>query len=259
MRPRLCPRDNMMGQGLFAGVGVPLRFIGVGSIYAYGARSLRSSHREGQWVEPLTLALTYGCVVHWIIAVLVFNKKWAWLIGKDLRRGTLPLWSWLVWWPFHFTNRFFARLARNCRGVEAATEIYPGFYVGGWYSFTLGIEWAAVVDLCCELPEKCKSRKYLACPTWDGCVKLNDLSHAARFLAENAKHGPVLVHCAHGVGRSTTVMTAALVEAGYFQDTDTAFLQIKKKRSVAKQSPHFRRCLAEWSKRRDLDKIPGAV
>ena len=34
------------------------------------------------------------------------------------------------------------------------------------------------------------------------------------FLVDAAKEGPVLVHCAHGVGRSTATLVAALVEAG---------------------------------------------
>ena len=42
---------------------------------------------------------------------------------------------------------------------------------------------------------------------------------SAKLLAAAAKDGagglPILVHCAHGVGRSTCVMVAGMLEAGY--------------------------------------------
>lgn len=111
-----------------------------------------------------------------------------------------------VWGPFHFTNRFFARVAKNRHrnGIElqAATEVAPGWFLGGWYSYELGIDFGVVIDLCCELPERAHCRKYLCCPSWDGTLKADSIRAAVKTLADakrtDASGGmPVLVHCAH--------------------------------------------------------------
>ena len=73
-----------------------------------------------------------------------------------------------------------------------------------------------------------------------------DIAAAVPFLVDAAKEGPVLVHCAHGVGRSTATLVAALVEAGHFRSTDEAFAHVKQKRSVVKQSSRLKAALAAW-------------
>jgi hypothetical protein len=193
-----------------------------------------------------------------------------------------------VWWPFHATNRFFARLAKNRRHGEldlaAATEVYPGWYLGGWYSSELDIEFGTVVDLCCELPERARYREYLCCPNWDGKLGVECVRRSAKLLAKAAKEGgmPILVHCAHGVGRSTCVMVAGLLEAGcvhipprylrrpprrmrasctcqglcltpclivcrIFKTADEAFAHIKKSRPTVKRIGTFDEVLGDWA------------
>ena len=99
-----------------------------------------------------------------------------------------------------------------------------------------------------EFPESCKGRNYLSAPTWDG-VPLGpaDLDHAAEFAVQASKDGDVLVHCAHGRGRSTTVMCAALVKAGLFPTWDEAFEKgIKPYRPVCKLNKRMRENLTAW-------------
>jgi protein-tyrosine phosphatase len=230
------------GLNLFAGRGVVLRFFGV-AVALYTIRSNTTSV-----VARFFLGYASSCLM--LIACLVYTKEGGWVIGKDTKTGQIPTWSFFVWWPFHAMNRILAKLASRRNGVEPATEVYPNFYVGGWHSFELGIKWAAVVDLCCELPERCETEQYVCFPTWDGVVKAKDVAEAAVLLAAASKRGPVCIHCAHGVGRSTTVCCAALVEAGHFPDTASAFVHCKQKRPVVKTSPHFRQVLAEWKELR---------
>jgi hypothetical protein len=227
------------GLNLFAGRGVVLRFFGV-SVALYSLRCYTAN-----FLGRVVLGYASCCLMG--IAAMVYTREGGYIIGKDRKTGQIPAWSWAVWWPFHLLNRILAKLAARRRGVEPATEVFPNFYVGGWHSFELnGIKWVAVVDLCCELPERCKSEQYANYPTWDGVVRATDVAEAAVLLANASKKGPVLIHCAHGVGRSTTVCCAALVEAGHFPDTASAFVQCKEKRPVCKTSPHFRQVLAEW-------------
>jgi hypothetical protein len=168
-----------------------------------------------------------------------------------------------VWWPFHSTNRFFARAAKNRHkgdiAVAAATEVYPGWWLGGWYSYELGIDFGTVVDLCCELPERASYRDYLCCPNWDGKLSANCVRRSAKLLAAAAAADsagtvaggggglPILVHCAHGVGRSTCVMVAGMVEAGIFATPDEAFAHIKLSRPTVKKIGTFTEVLADWA------------
>lgn len=111
-------------------------------------------------------------------------------------------------------------------------------------------KWQAVLDLTCELPKRTICENYLNLPSWDGNINFKDIEKAATFVSENALNGPVLVHCAHGIGRSTTMMRAALVKAGIATDVDKAFHIIKKKRFVAKTSEKFDKLLYTWEQSR---------
>lgn len=72
-------------------------------------------------------------------------------------------------------------------GVPAATEVVPGWYLGGLFVDRVrlpdggddqaqdpdgkGPTWAAIVDLTCEFAERgrCHPEDYYHLPTWDGC------------------------------------------------------------------------------------------
>jgi protein-tyrosine phosphatase len=231
------------------GIGVILRFTFVSVLFGTLARQLRLRGN----VVPANV-LSYGCGVHLVLAVLVHLQKHAWIIGKSAKDGSLPVWSQVVWWPFHATNRVFARLAKNRKGVAAATEVFPHFWVGGWHAFELDVEWEAVVDLTCELPRRCPAAHYLNLPTWDGVVRVEDVALAAEFIARHAKNGHVLIHCAHGVGRSSTVARAGLVASGHFNDVGAALERIREHRPVCKTSPHFEHVLAKWTQQTQTKK-----
>jgi protein-tyrosine phosphatase len=85
-------------------------------------------------------------------------------------------------------------------------------------------------------------------PTWDGVPATPEqLEAAATFAAAARQHGDVLVHCAHGRGRSTTVMCACLVKAGLFPSWQEAFeVGIKPQRSVCKLNSMMKKNLTEW-------------
>ena len=134
--------------------------------------------------------------------------------------------------------------------------MYPGWWLGGWYSYELGVPFGTVVDLCCELPERASYNNYLCCPCWDGKLNVDAVRRAATVLAAASKSGgggmPLLVHCAHGVGRSTCVMVAGMVEAGLFPTADAAFAHIKSARPTVKTSPTFQRVLKEWAEAKQV-------
>ena len=234
--------------GLYAGAGVALRFMAVSLVY--GATMVASRP-----FSKAAASLAGWCsLVHAMIALLVLSDTAPWIIGKNPVSGQVPLWSWIAWGPFHLTNRMFARLAKERKHsglvVGSATEVWPGWWLGGWYAFEHNRHYSAVVDLCCELPQRNKSDRYMCRANWDGVLHRSDIVAAATFLTAAAADGPVLVHCAHGVGRSTAVMCAALVEAGHFETTAAAFQHCRELRPVVKQSSRLKAALGAWEKAR---------
>jgi protein-tyrosine phosphatase len=62
---------------------------------------------------------------------------------------------------------------------------------------------------------------------------------------------PVLVHCAHGHGRSTVVLCAFMVAEGMAPTFLDALAMVKTKRPKAKLNPRQVAALVEWTRRRE--------
>jgi len=202
----------------------------------------------------LASLLKYSSIVNGGIAVLFKLKRGMHLLGKDPTSGQLPRWSYVVFFPFHLPNIMYTfmhtKVGARKGTVPVASEIIPGWWIGGCYSNELGKNWGGVIDLTVEFPEKCieSTDDYLLIPSWDGVPATPvELEKAAVFAVQARKKGDVLIHCAHGRGRSTTVMCAALVKAGYFNTWQEAFEQgIKPKRAVCKLNSSMKKALTIW-------------
>ena len=201
--------------------------------------------------------LGYSAVLNGGIAVLFKLRKGMGLIGKDPRTGQIPLWSYLVYAPFHVPTYVYTHLHTLAgkykpakKRVPVASEVQPGWWVGGCYSHELNRDWGGIVDLTVEFPESCfdRSESYLCIPTWDGVpASPAQLEEAATYAAKARERGDVLIHCAHGRGRSTTVMCAALVKAGLYPTWQEAFEKgIKPGRPVCKLNSKMRQALTDW-------------
>ena len=66
--------------------------------------------------------------------------------------------------------------------------------------------------------------------------------------ARNHSRYGIMVHCAHGKGRSTCVMVACLVRAGVYATWQDAFEACAKRRKGVKLNGKMRRALDEWAK-----------
>jgi len=131
--------------------------------------------------------------------------------------------------------------------VPEASEVLPGWWIGGRYSHLLNKTWGGIIDLTVEFPELCKCKNYLCIPVWDGVPPSPDqLEESATFAAHSKKDGDVLIHCAHGRGRSTTVMCAALVKYGLYSSWQEAFDAVKPGRPVVKLNAKMKDALTRW-------------
>lgn len=210
------------------------------------------------------LVLGYSTVLNGLIAVLFKLEIGMGLIGKGKEKGDIPSWSYVVFFPFHIPTLLYTHIhtltgthqvekeGKTVREVvPVASEVQPGWWVGGCYAHQLNKDWGAVIDLTVEFPESCikRTRGYLSLPTWDGVPATPaQLDEAATFAVKAfEKGGDILVHCAHGRGRSTTVMCACLVKAGLYEDWKEAFEKgIKPGRSVCKLNTRMKQNLQAW-------------
>jgi hypothetical protein len=210
--------------------------------------------------------LAYSTILNGVIAILFkceIGMKW---IGKDRTTGQIPLWSQIIYFPFHIPTRLYTylhSLQDKKKNIPVASEVQPGWYVGGCYGHELihnstnhhpSKPWAGVIDLTVEFPETTigQTHSYLSLPTWDGIPATPEqLEEGANFAlaAYQSKKGNILIHCAHGRGRSTTMMCAALVKAGLFPTWEEAFEKgIKPGRSVCKLNRRMKQNLTEWQR-----------
>ncbi|KAL3907435.1 MAG: hypothetical protein SGILL_008877, partial [Bacillariaceae sp.] len=243
--------------------GVYLKYVGLSAL-SYAGYSLLSAGNDNAMLSSSSdetrsllskipaLILGYSTIVNGLIAVLFKTERGMSIIGKQKSSGEIPVWSYILFFPFHIPTLIYThvhtRFSFHKLPVPVASEVQPGWWVGGCYGHELGKDWGGVVDLTVEFPESCRShtKHYLSAPTWDGVpLAPDDLEAAATFAVEARQDGDVLVHCAHGRGRSTTVMCACLVKAGLFDNWKDAFEKgIKPYRTVCKLNKRMRENLA---------------
>lgn len=215
---------------------------------------------EGASNAPLRLARTvtallfgYSAVLNGLIAVLFKMELGMSIIGKNRKTGDIPLWSKIIFFPFHIPTLLYTHIHTRMhqKQVPVASEVLPGWWVGGCYGHELDKDWGGVIDLTVEFPESTihRTNAYLSIPTWDGVpASPEQLEEGANFaVAARQLGGDILVHCAHGRGRSTTMMCACLVKAGLYKNWKDAFEQgIKTRRPVCKLNRRMMQALTEW-------------
>ena len=155
----------------------------------------------------------WTAIVFVLVALGYLTNSLTGLPGKNPKTGDIPFFRVLVFLPYYLvvvvimtvsyaTSRFSKRASRN--------RVTGDVYVGDYYSsFEKGQRWAAIVDVTNELPRLGVTERYLNIPSWDGTPpSASEIQLAVQFIKDS--RGPVLVHCAHGKGRSVTVVVAYL-------------------------------------------------
>ncbi|CAJ1370497.1 unnamed protein product [Effrenium voratum] len=243
--------------------GVSFKYVGLAGVAAAAARWMTPSDMDrllfaddadlsGLYnIQLLFVLYLYNVsFINLVIAILFNLQLGMGILGKDPVSGSIPIWSYVLFFGFHGPTYFYTKIQRERdrrSGVAPADEVEPGWWVGGRYSHELGKRWAGTIDLTCEFPETSTQEKYLLVECWDGVPPSPEqLEEAAQFSIAAHERGDVLVHCAHGRGRSTTTLCACLVRAGRYPTWEDAFAAIKQKRRVVKLNRSMRRALTEW-------------
>lgn len=201
---------------------------------------------------PFYLVLWHVALVNGMMFILFNVRAGMSILGKDPETGQIPIWSYILFPGFFIPTWLYTRLAHGGdekAGVQVANEVHSGWWIGGRYADQLGRKWAGTIDLTCEFPEGCaeSTERYHLLPCWDGVPPPPELlDRAAGFGVAARAHGDVMVHCAHGRGRSTCVMCACLVKAGAFPTWEAAFEACRKQRSIVKLNKSMRAALDAW-------------
>ena len=226
-------------------IGLYLLLGGAALLGALTAESRLAAVVRG-WGAVAFLAMAAGYALHW-----------PGLLGKRAD-GRLPLWSWLIFWPYFIWSYAAYGLARLTMDSAPQHEIFPGLHLGcrlwRWEEercTQLGVK--AVLDLTSEFGEPgfLRGREaYLCLPLLDHRSPSEErLQEAVAFVLKNLPHGPVYVHCAVGFGRAATIVAACLLAMGRATDPAAAVAQLKAIRPRVYVNHRQMAVLTQWHHR----------
>eukprot|EP00466_Bigelowiella_natans_P015980 jgi/Bigna1/67899/fgenesh1_pg.4_\ len=211
------------------------------------------------WQAAIFITCLYSSVLYITIGVLGMLHVGNEILGKNSKTGQLPLWSLILFFPFHTLNHILVRMKygieKNIKGNPPANKILDNLYVGSLFSQEIAdggnFRWEAVVDLTAEFSELCDCKRYLNLPVHDGNPPtLEQFDHAVDFVKENILKGAVLIHCAYGVGRSATVASACIYGMQKRPGVLEAFAAVKASRSMCRLNTGMRKALVEYERER---------
>jgi len=152
--------------------------------------------------------------IDFLIISGAYCAKWHRVFGKR-RDGTLPLWIWILFLPYHALNTLLWTLARLVSREPAYNVVGDKLVLSRrLLGNELGGPYANYVDLTVEFQEPRAARMlegYIGVPTLDASApSLTTLHHAIQSL----KPGLTLVHCAQGHGRTGLFALVVLLAKG---------------------------------------------
>ncbi|WPT13647.1 YnbD [Picochlorum sp. SENEW3] len=174
------------------------------------------------------------CAVGYIVSLCstcVMAPYTTWMLGKRTRDGSIDPVRWILTMPYHVLLQLKLYIERLSGEENQYDMIMDGLYLGSWPAHVgllptdddikLG-----VIDVTCELP--CRVREvcdgYHLIPVWDTHSPTPEMIQQAVEWAmdfmgrmdDNSVRRKndtrrLFVHCAHGHGRSATVLGAILI------------------------------------------------
>ena len=204
------------------------------------------SHVRLKYILGIWSAIVFGLALYGSATTTL-----VWLPGKGRVTGKVNVYKATFFLPYYAAVLLLmigSRLISKSKHWKSYSELADGVYVGDYYSsFLADMEWVAIVDITNELPRMGKSEKYLNIQSWDGCPPtVEDIQRAVEFVKGAKK--PVLIHCAHGKGRSATVACAVASAVGSFKSLDEAIAACKRIRPQTSINLRMRARLSDWSK-----------
>jgi hypothetical protein len=158
--------------------------------------------------------------------------------------GTLPLWSWLVFFPFLIYTMVVWHFIRVFSREPTHNVVTEQLSVGRrLLASELEGEFDNVVDLAAEFPEPCSIRRspsYWSFPILDGGAPTPE---ALRSAIAALRPGRTFVHCAQGHGRTGLFALAVLLTSGVARNVEDGLRVLSAARPGISLSREQRRCI----------------
>lgn len=148
------------------------------------------------WIAFSFLTVSFGYIA---LDESVFQKK---------ANGKLSFAAYIVLFPF----RFFTKLTREFffKTKNKEIQVYENLYIGD-YNSSKTSSCECIFDVCVEYEKAHKKSNYINFPILDLVpIKLTTLKQGVLVLDDLLNENKVLVHCALGMSRSTTIVIAWL-------------------------------------------------
>jgi hypothetical protein len=226
-----------------------------------------AKHRLTSWTcLPIELLGWNAIVAGYIISLAssnMFAQKTTGLLGKRADGSMDPV-LYALGGTYQIGLQTKLYLERRQDSEAPFDMVAEGLYLGGWPAnvhllpgedsgkgatpFKL-----AVVDVTCELP--CRVRHavdaYLPVLVWDShAPSVDQVQGAVAWaLARRETGHSIYVHCAHGHGRSATVVGAILIAMGRARGVDEAVDIMKKARPLVRLNSRQHGALVAWDQR----------
>jgi len=209
---------------------------------------------------PAAIALWHiagtGLVVS-IAASGPLARHTTWIMGKR-KNGTISPLAFTALWPYHVGLRAKLAIQRKVSTEPSWDAMGDNYYLGAWPSEEALVPTVhpAVLDVTCELPLQIKPPAYLNLPVWDTHgPDLDQIDQGVAWSLEQERAGrPVLIHCAHGHGRSATVLAAVLIAKGKAGSVAEAERVLKASRPRVRLNTRQRAVLTKWVETRKKSK-----
>ena len=197
---------------------------------------------EGGW---FLVAAWLGCdflilgIAHLREAHVVFGKR---------ADGSLPWWSWLLFFPFHMYGHGVWYLIRLLSPEPACDVVTEHLVVGRrLLPSELDGEFENYVDLTAEFAEPKvirRSASYRCFPILDGAAPTPD---ALRQAVSSLRPGRTFVHCAQGHGRTGLFALALLLSSGVARTVEDGLRMLTSARPGICLNREQRRCVETFA------------
>ncbi|MFO1161389.1 MAG: phosphatase PAP2/dual specificity phosphatase family protein [Reyranellaceae bacterium] len=212
-----------------------------------------------------TLAARYAMVASVLaVAAIVLNGGFLWLLwpaialaavaaaylgfGPSLFAkdgdGNLDWATRIILWPYRLGAALNVHLWT--RKEPARVEIGDGVWLGRFPSTAECRDLTAIVDMTCEFHRRANARHWQCVPMLDLVApEAAQLRAAADRIESLRRHGPVLVCCALGYGRSAAALAVWLVRSGRASDPAAAIARLQRVRPRLAVNPQQMQAVRE--------------
>jgi len=222
------PKDGMSYRHLLALLGALLVTIGMA---------------EGGWT---LLALWPG---GGFVALAIAHRKGAHRLFGKRPDGSLPLWSWLVFFPLLVYMWAIWHLTRIVKHEPARSVVSRQLVIGRrLLASELDENFDNYIDLTAEFAEPSTIRRS---PAYRSFPILNDAApspEALRAAIHSLRPGRTFVHCGRGYGRAGLFALAALLTSGEAASVEDGMRMLRAARPGVRLNQEQQRCIQLFAK-----------